>query len=546
MSPQSRVLWSALLVTLMGAALPPGSARAQSYELARQSLGLSPDPIERSPRLLGLGRLTLVAPDDNNRINLWDFAGNPAGVFEDDSVSTLSFRPMSASTASVSDASRAGLPIERQDLAAREVRIGYEAWRRHAGSSAFGAFGDVGQLRLDTPFSSDVERRSQFARPNVTTIVNGRMPYFAGDRVHYALTAHYGFEKSTDDYRLIRRNAAGQYLDQNGQLIGPPDIFTPDDIETQSQGAGVALSYRAAKWATLAIAADGDRAKIKSENSGVRYDSERSETRPHWTGQGSLIVRVGSLLEWGSDVRSWTSKSDERWAFSISTNSGGAGAVPLVGRGDLLDRAERGAIGRSRVRLAMGPWEMGASIAASTRRVTVTPRLANGQNTFNAFLDDIYYRTRGDTTAFSDSIVYNRTQTDAWEGAGGISWQMPGRRGVIGVEYHQRRAEFEQTLSGTGPRQLGWDARAGIEYRCNPVLTGRAGYIYGWDDADDFTRQNERVANAVTTGFGYRPAGATWSLESGYVIQWYQADFGSPATPRGTQQQIAAQLQWTF
>ena len=59
----------------------PVATDAQVYDAARQSLDFSPDPTARSPRLLGMGRLTL-ASDVHNGIDLWDFAGNPIGIFE--------------------------------------------------------------------------------------------------------------------------------------------------------------------------------------------------------------------------------------------------------------------------------------------------------------------------------------------------------------------------------------------------------------------------------------------------------------------------------
>jgi len=534
------------MVLLPGMALLPAPARAQFYEAARQSLGLSPDPIARSPRLLGLGRLTLVVPDVNNRITMWDFAGNPTGLLDADSTSTLAFRPGSSSAASVRDVSGVGATIERQDLAAREVRLGYEAWRRRPGASAFGAIGDFGVLRLDRPFNGAFERRSRFSQPNVMAVLNGRLPYVKTARALCALRAVYGFESAVDEYRLIERNAAGEYVDRDGQLAGPPDAFAPDDTELQMQGAGAAVSVRVARWLTLAAGADAARSRIKSENRGERYVSERRETRPVGIGQASAVGRIGNSFEYGVDGRGWTSASNETWVFTISTNTGGAGATPLAGRGDLNDRRELGSKLRTRARWTIGPLELGGSYGTAFRRVKLTPRLSNGRNSFNALLDSIYYRTRADTTTYPDSAVFNRTEDRSWEAAGGLAYQLPGGRGVVGVEYHRGRDLFQQTLTGLGPKRVNWDVRGGIEYRCNPVFTGRAGYVHRWEDRDDFTRQNEYVGNGVTLGMGLRPAGSIWSFESGYAFEWSQADYGSPARPRGTRQQLAAQVQWVF
>ena len=72
------------------------AAVADSYDNARRSIDLAPDPIERSPRLQGMGRLTL-ADDPHNRITLWDFAADPVGILDADSVSTFHLWPNTSS-----------------------------------------------------------------------------------------------------------------------------------------------------------------------------------------------------------------------------------------------------------------------------------------------------------------------------------------------------------------------------------------------------------------------------------------------------------------
>src|SRR5437870_3472388 len=79
MSPWKRVrigaLCSTLVVAVLASAIP---ARAQFYEDSRRALDLTPDPLERSPRLLGMGRLTVIGEDPHYALTLWDFGGNPA------------------------------------------------------------------------------------------------------------------------------------------------------------------------------------------------------------------------------------------------------------------------------------------------------------------------------------------------------------------------------------------------------------------------------------------------------------------------------------
>jgi hypothetical protein len=546
MSPRPGVLWSVLAVTLLGAAMADGLARAQSYDEARRTLGLAPDPIARSPRLLGLGRLSLVVPDPHNRITLWDFAGTPAGLLDNDSVSTLAVRPGSATASSVHDFSDMLGSGERQDLAAREARLGYETWRRSRSGSLFGVSGDVGTLRFDRPFSQDFERRSQFTEPNIMVVLGGKMPYFNSGRTHYALRILYGAEHANDEFRRIVSNAAGQYIDRTGVQGPTPDVFTPDVTDVQTQGAGVSASYRLGGWATAALGVDALRERIKSTNDRERYESERRESRPFNVGQASLVGRVGPHFEWGADGRGWMSSSTETWAFTISTNTGGAGAAPFVGRGDYQSREEEGSTLRTRARWFAGALELGASLGTAYRKVTLTPPPVTDRNSFNNFLNSVFYRTRADTTIYPDSAIFNETQDHAWDAAGGVSWRLPGRRGVIGAEYHRWRDILSQTVAGVGPRRVGWDVRGGLEMRCNAVLTGRLGYSYRRDDLDEFVRQNETVTSSATLGFGLAPEGAHWQFESGYAFDWSQADYGTPARPRGTRQQLATQVEWRF
>ncbi len=564
MSPRSGATWRALLLSCAAIALGGAPAGAQFHQAGRQSFGI-PDPIARSPRLVGLGRLTLVIPDPHNRITLWDFAQNPAGLTLNDSASTLSLRPATASASSVSDFSDLLGAGERQNLAGRGVRLGYEAWRRIPGLSVFGAIGDVGQARTDRPYSREVEQRTYSAQPNVMAVLGGRMPYFWSPRLHYSLHAIAAGGSAKDEYRLITRNAAGEYIDREGGAAGVPDLFTPDEITVETFGGGLAASYSLGPALTAAIVWNAMRHNFHGVNEADRNVSERRETRPVGVGQASLVGRIGPSFEWGADGRIWNSSSTETWAFSTSTNSGGAGAPPFSGRGDYQRREEDGSTLRTRARWIAGSFELGASFGTANRKVTATPPPVTDINSFNHFMNTTFYRDRADTTVYPDSVVFNEQKERAWDAAGGVSWRFASRRGILGAEYHRFQDDHEQTLSGfkpkvnasdpdppswtyssEGPRRAGWDVRSGLEYFIHPVLTGRAGYIYRFEDLDEFTAQNERVANTATVGLGLTPAGARWRLDSSYALEWWQSDFGTPALPRGTRQLISAEIGWVF
>ena len=166
---------------------------------------------------------------------------------------------------------------------------------------------------------------------------------------------------------------------------------------------------------------------------------------------------------------------------------------------------------------------------------------------------------------FPDSVVFNESQDRAWELAGGASWRLTKRGAIVGLEYHQFEVNRDQTITGfkprtlstdpepgswsyseTGPRQTGWNVRAGLEYPLHPILTGRAGYIYRSDDFDELTQQNEQVASTATVGLGLSPDGTRWHLDASYALDWWQADYGAPTKPRGTRQIVTAEIAWVF
>jgi hypothetical protein len=538
MNPR-RVRSSAWIVGLAAALAWAAPASSQSLETVRERLDLSPDPILRSPRLLGMGHLTL-ADDVNNRINLWDFARVPAGLLDADSSSILEFRPGTSSASSAHDDLLGDPNRERQDLAARDVRLGFEAWRR-AESVAYGFSGDVSSLRFDEPRSDQFERRAQIRQPSVTGVLNGAIPRLWPERLRWA--AHFGYtnENHQDQFRLLYRTPIGDYIDNNGTIIDPPDQFTPNDIEISTLGGGGSLAYRAGKALAVAALADFSFAKFNGENSGPRHSSEVSENRPYLTGQAVATGRLADRVEWGVDARSWTSSAQQNWALSLST---GSGAIPFSGRGKLAERDEKGSRLRTRARWMLGGLELGGSFGTFYRKIDITPPAADDRTSFNYFRNIAGNVAGTDSLVFPDSVSRFTTEERAWEGVAGGSWRVS--RLMLGAEFHVAERSLEQTVTGKGPVRHVWDVRGGLEHPCTKVLTGRLGYIYRSDDRDDQTAQNEFVSHTVTAGLGLRPEGATWGFEAGYAIEWLQPDFGDPTEGRESRQQLAGQVRWVF
>jgi hypothetical protein len=522
----------------VGSFLVASPATAQIYDAARGSFDLAGDPLRRSPRLLGMGRLTL-ADDRHNRITLWDFAADPSGILDADSTSTLLLWPATASQSGVHD--RVGGPGQRETLASREVRTDYELWRRTE-NNAYGFLGDLANLRLDRPFDDDTEQRGRFWGPRVVGVLNGRMPYFRPERTRFAIHARYVSENDQESYRTLYRNASGEYIGKSsGDEEDPPDFFVPEEVRGSTVGGGAGVSYRFGPWALASIGGDISSTRLETENSSALHFAGTGEDRPYYTGYSSLIGAVGPHLEWGATGRMWTSSTQDDWIFTVQTGI----AQVLSGHGLLFTRDEHGREGRARVRWVGGPLELGASSRVAFQSVTITPPDTNDLTSLNSFLNFVTIRF-GVSAGLPDSVQRNHTEDRYWDVAIGGSWRLPHQRGVAGVEFHQVKDRFEQELSGEGPFRKAWDVRSGLEYACTRVLKARLGYIYRSDDRDEIALQNEYLSHTLTGGLGLTPQGSIWNVEAGYAIEWLQPDFVDPSVSRESRQMLALQVGWWF
>jgi hypothetical protein len=515
-------------------------AGAQQYDDARRAVQFAPDPIARSPRLLGMGRLTYLLDDPQNRIAMWDFAANPTGIMEDDTVSILEFTPATAAVSSVSDIPGPDRLRERQTLAAREVTFGYEAWHRTRDGATYGAIGDLGLLRTDEPFSQDLERRVRFTVPRIMPIINGRMPYVHTDRLLYAVRFLYAYESSDDRLRTIVSNPAGDYIDLNGITVPAFDFFTPNQHSVRTLGGGAALSYRFGKPITVAIGHDQIGSLVKGKNEAGRYASETRENRPYGMWQGSAVGQIGPL-EWAADARSWQANSKANWLFSIST---GSASPPLAGRGSLYRRKEEGRSFRGRARWRLGAFEIGGGGGMDRREIDIIAPLASDTTSFNRFRNLVFLIPSADTLYLPDSVASNRHEQKIWDVGGGIGWTRADGRWMAGAEFHRSSGEVDAVLTGRGPNGATWDVRSGVEVAFNPTLRLRGGYIHRWSDRDELTANNEFLANAGTLGIGISPPAVSWSIEGGYVYEWERSDFGDPGRPRTNRNQLAVRVKW--
>lgn len=544
MGPSRRVRTGATLLVLIGACFAVG-ASAQSYDETRQDLGLWPDPLARSPRLLAMGGLTYAVADEHRRIDLWEFGGNSAGLHDADSLSRLEIGPATGSRSGARDLAPGAIPRERQDFAMREVRLGYELWRyADRGGTTFGLIGDYGSLRTDRPSTPDLEVRRQFSVPNTMGVVSGHLPFLFPERLRYGFHVRHRYEASDDRYLTIVRNGAGEFIDKDGVTVAPPDFFTPDHRAVRSLGLGGALALHVAGQ-VLGAGFDYAANAIESRNDGDRYSTEIREDRPvtglhvEWVSRD--LVAGPLRLENGLRYENWSSSSNQRWVFSLS---GGTGAVPITGRGGYGDREEEGAAVREWVRATVGALQIGGGVQWATREINFTPVPTADLKSFNYYRNFLYNKAGLDSLALPDSLVKSWWDSDHFDFGVGASYRLAFLNALVGAEFHSRSASYEQTISGPGPEGRATGFRGGFDARVTPVLRVQGGYGFESTDLDEDTEQNEYVAHTVSAGIGLAPAGATWQVDAGYSVTLQRADFDDLSGQRGYGQRGLLRIRW--
>ncbi len=537
MRPSRRMLAKALTMTALVGAIASRAAFAQYYDPTVRTLGPTSD-VSRSPRLVGMGGLSLVVPDRYNDITFWNFASSPIGLYKADTSASLDLRPGSRSAEGAYDPEPGTM---RQVLAGRATALPFEVFYRNRKGDAIGAVGSLATVQSNRPFGEGTYQRQAVSNPNVMPVATGPFPWWGKGKLLYALDVYFGRQNREDQERSYVTRSTGQYLSLDGYSLPPTDYFTPISFGVRTMGFGASFAYPMPGGATLALGIDRHTDRFDLSNDQARSLAQISEDRPTTMGQATLIGHLGKSIEYGVDGRWWGASSDQRWMFTISS---GSGVAPMSGRGNLLGRDEHGTAFRSRARWTAGRLELGGLAWTKWNRVQIAPPKDADATSLNRFLTQVYYRVNADSLMLPDSIVANELQQNAFGLAGGASWKLS--RGVIGAEYHWERDAYAQSFAGAGPKTLAWDIRGGLEYQCSRIVTGRVGYGFGWNDDDDYTGGNEWTTRTGSLGLGVHPVGTSWSFDVGYALAWSQADFGDPTDHRFSRQNLQALVHWNF
>src|SRR5262249_39480070 len=263
MSPTRWALRRAFTWSCLASLLGWAEARAQFYDPALRSLDLVTGEVARSPRLLGMGGLSLVVPDRNTSYSLWDLSGIPVGISAYDTTSTLDPRP---GTDALSSVQRLGLGRERQDLASRRTASQMEAvYRSRESGSVFGLVADLSSLRWDRPYDGAVEVRQSVLHPDAMGILGGEIPHYFDHHLRDR-PLHVGGEAVEEQYREIVSNAAGEYIDLSGGELRPPGQFIPTSVDVTTSATGVSTSYALGRATQIAVGIEHESDRIHSTN----------------------------------------------------------------------------------------------------------------------------------------------------------------------------------------------------------------------------------------------------------------------------------------
>jgi hypothetical protein len=543
MNPKRWVLNGAWALATI-ATLVAAPAYAQFYEDARRDLDLGPDAISRSPRMLGMGRLSLVLDDVHLRLDIWEFSANPAGLYESDSTSSLEFYPGTTARSTVHDEPAGAGTRVRQDAALREFRNGYETWRRSKGGTAFGVIGEFDRMRFDSPRAGETEVRSQFSMPRTSLVFAGKMPLILPERLRYGFAFTHRYESRQDETRLVVANAAGTYIDKDGTTLPTPESLSPSQYGIRSVGARFGMLLKATSWLNLAGGYDYLGNAIEGRNDAVRNTDEIREDRPYGTFSASAAGRLAGHLAFVGDASRWsTGQTDQRWVASFST---GSGQPPVAGRGLFQRREESGHEYRGRFNWTQNALTLSAGGSSFRREVSTRVPPVGDITSFNYFMNQLSGRPGADSLSLPDSLRSNTTTEEGSEYGVGAALRLPWRSAIAGAEYHASRTAFDQLLSGAVGARKTREFHGGLELPVNAVLQVRGGYIHRWLDSDDEIDMTEYVAQAVTGGFSYMPPRSSWAFDAGYEVRWGRADFGDPTRIRSSEQAGSCRLRWVF
>jgi hypothetical protein len=522
----------ALVLLLAGVAMLPAArpAHAQYLAPALDRAGFEARLRQPSLRLASMGRLYLAVDDENERLNLWDYAASSTGMLADrDSTSLDIF----FETRHRDDQRTLGSTLEQADHA-QLWNIGLQAIGRVPGRFAAGV--DGGYLSFDSglPAQRGVYEERTITAPVAMPTINGLV---LDGRLSWAAHAVLGRESLDQRLRLMTESG-GELKLKGGDVVGYPSPFTPNEATNPVGGLGFGVAWNDPDhlW-QFAANADWIKTTVRESNSTQRRVFETEEVRPMRQLAGSLILTPLPWVTFGGQAGESWYDGEQTYRFSIS---GGSGGIPTIGRGDRLAHSFRQDFARARVMVrppAVERLTLGADFNSRYDRHRYDP--ATGTGDFNAFLVTL----QADTLVLPGFVLTEAQELRHWDAGLGAGYRVSPAL-LASAEIHRYNNAWDGLA--TRVRQRITDLRAGVEYELNPTWMLRLGGWHRADDRDVYTAGNERMENALTGGVGLTRAGGRNHIDLGFEYMKRQTDFPDPTAQDGSGFRLMGYSRWAF
>lgn len=504
---------SVLLAFAVVAAAASG-ATAQPAERPITSLDYEARLQAPSIRLRGMGGLGLAVRDEFTELNLWDFAGIGSGLRNDRDSTSLDF--WYEHDAITLDRSSGG--VDEEFARPRANTLGLETAIRGSGLVVGIDAGLLGNTVAE-PYAAGAHRTVKQAMP--VTVVNAAGDFFGP--MQWGLRGVLGRMNHEQRFWTSTVEDGRVSIAPDGERLSEPNFFTLTDGHTSMSGIGGSLSYDPARYGQIGGYLDYRRDKISASQDDTRNIYEESEPRQTFGYGAAAIALPTDGVQVGLHAGRETYDSEQEYRFTIS---GGSVDDPLTSRGPRLARDVRRDFLRVRGQgdLRSVPLTIGAAVRVAYERGIRSA--ATGEGNYNDFvLDVVANDTLIAPPLVDDSIAEVRTL----EWGGGASYRLLDSRALVGAEYRWARDAIDATAALR--RAVGWEVRAGGEYRFSPAWIGRLGWQHRAFDEDDSEELDEYVVDRLTAGVGSYLG--KWRLDLGGHLEWWRTDFPDPGEAGG-------------
>lgn len=499
---------------------------AQTFAPALDRPGSERRVTQPSLRLVTLGGMSLAIDDENNEINLWDFAGSSLGlVFDRDSTSMDVF----LDTGSGSERNTYG-GVDREALHTRSLNLGIQAVGRSTGKFAAGV--DAGYIAtgIKFPTQDDIYLEHSATVPVAIPTINGVVKGKFGWGAHLM----FANEHASDDRRFEDVQGSELNLD-GGELFETRTPFTPDENKISVSGFGVGIGYYGPSKSQFALNWDRVKNHIRDSNTNQRRVYETDEKVKSDEFSFAAIVHP-SWVTLGGQVGTRKYDSTQEYRFTLS---GGLTGPPLQSRGDRSYNDLEQKYLRTRVELkptAVEGLTVGADWNVRYDKYETAPGTGNGN--FNDFMAEI----ASDTLGIVPDVIAATTELRHVNGGLGASYRFTPKV-LVGLEGHKYRSAYDGEI--TQVKQVIKDFRGGLEFAVTPEWTGRLGGFHRAIDDNEYEVNDERVENAFTAGVGWQPH-RTYTLDAGVEVGKRSTDYPDPTDRTGSTFRFVLYNRWAF